>query len=155
MQKEVSLSKNMGTIRGTLFHEIVAQCSYPYQEKEILSYADSYGYTLKDHDIKQILALNLDALYASWMKEKHVFEQSYIIEEKNQVVHGFMDLVIYKEDEVIIVDFKTDAVDNEKKLIDLYAIQLQTYKKAMKKLTNVLINTYIYAFSLSKCIYLE
>lgn len=153
--KEVSLSKNMGTIRGTLFHEIVAQCSYPYQEKEILSYANSYGYTLKDHDIKQILALNLDALYASWMKEKHVFEQSYIIEEKNQVVHGFMDLVIYKEDEVIIVDFKTDAVDNEKKLIDLYAIQLQTYKKAMKKLTNVPINTYIYGFSLSKCIYLE
>lgn len=153
--KEVSLSKNMGTIRGTLFHEIVAQCSYPYQEKEILSYANSYGYTLKDHDIKQILALNEDSLYSSWMKEKHVFEQSYIIEEKNQVVHGFMDLVIYKEDEVIIVDFKTDAVDNEQKLIDLYTIQLQTYKKAMKKLTNLPINTYIYSFSLSKCIYLE
>ena len=153
--KEVSLSKNMGTIRGTLFHEIVAQCSYPYQEKDIITYANSYGYTLKDHDIKQILALNSDALYASWMKEKHVFEQSYIIEEKNQVVHGFMDLVIYKEDEVIIVDFKTDAVDNEQKLIDLYTIQLQTYKKAMKKLTNLPINTYIYSFSLSKCIYLE
>lgn len=153
--KEVSLSKNMGTIRGTLFHEIVAQCSYPYQEKDIIAYADSYGYTLKDHDIKQILALNSDALYASWMKEKHVFEQSYIIEEKNQIVHGFMDLVIYKEDEVIIVDFKTDAVDNEQKLIDLYTIQLQTYKKAMKKLTNLPINTYIYSFSLSKCIYLE
>ncbi|RHB02288.1 UvrD-helicase domain-containing protein [Holdemanella biformis] len=153
--KEVSLSKNMGTIRGTLFHEIVAQCSYPYQEKEILSYANSYGYTLKDHDIKQILALNSDALYASWMKEKHIFEQSYIIEEKNQVVHGFMDLVIYKEDEMIIVDFKSDAVDNEQKLIDLYTIQLQTYKKAMKKLTNLPINTYIYSFSLSKCIYLE
>lgn len=153
--KEVSLSKNIGTIRGTLFHEIVAQCAYPYQEKDIIAYADSYGYTLKNHDIKQILALNLDALYASWMKEKHVFEQSYIIEEKNQVVHGFMDLVIYKEDEVIIVDFKTDAADNEQKLIDLYTIQLQTYKKAMKKLTNLPINTYIYSFSLSKCIYLE
>lgn len=153
--KEVSLSKNMGTIRGTLFHEIVAQCSYPYQEKDIIAYADSYGYTLKDYDIKQILALNSDALYASWVKEKHVFEQSYIIEEKNQVVHGFMDLVIYKEDEVIIVDFKTDAVDNEQKLIDLYTIQLQTYKKAMKKLTNLPINTCIYSFSLSKCIYLE
>ena len=153
--KEVSLSKNMGTIRGTLFHEIVAQCSYPYQEKDIIAYADSYGYTLKDHDIKQILALNSDALYASWMKEKHVFEQSYIIEEKNQVVHGFMDLVIYKDNEIIIVDFKTDAVDNEQKLIDLYTIQLQTYKKAMKKLTNLPINTCIYSFSLSKCIYLE
>lgn len=153
--KEVSLSKNMGTIRGTLFHEIVAQCAYPYQEKDIIAYADSYGYTLKDHDIKQILALNSDALYASWMKEKHVFEQSYIIEEKNQVVHGFMDIVIYKDNEIIIVDFKTDAVDNEQKLIDLYTIQLQTYKKAMKKLTNLPINTCIYSFSLSKCIYLE
>lgn len=153
--KEVSLSKNMGTIRGTLFHEIVAQCSYPYQEKDIIAYANSYGYTLKDHDIKQILALNSDALYASWMKEKHVFEQSYIIEEKNQVVHGFMDLVIYKDNEIIIVDFKTDTVDNEQKLIDLYTIQLQTYKKAMKKLTNLPINTCIYSFSLSKCIYLE
>ena len=153
--KEVSLSKNMGTIRGTLFHEIVAQCSYPYQEKDIIAYANSYGYTLKDHDIKQILALNSDALYASWMKEKHVFEQSYIIEEKNQVVHGFMDLVIYKDNEIIIADFKTDAVDNEQKLIDLYTIQLQTYKKAMKKLTNLPINTCIYSFSLSKCIYLE
>ena len=153
--KEVSLSKNMGTIRGTLFHEIVAQCAYPYQEKDIITYANSYGYTLKDHDIKQILALNSDALYASWMKEKHVFEQSYIIEEKNQVVHGFMDLVIYKDNEIIIVDFKTDAVDNEQKLIDLYTIQLQTYKKAMKKLTNLPINTCIYSFSLSKCIYLE
>lgn len=153
--KEVSLSKNIGTIRGTLFHEIVAQCAYPYQEKDIIAYADSYGYTLKNHDIKQILALNLDALYASWMKEKHVFEQSYIIEEKNQVVHGFMDLVIYKDNEIIIVDFKTDAVDNEQKLIDLYTIQLQIYKKAMKKLTNLPINTCIYSFSLSKCIYLE
>ena len=153
--KEVSLSKNIGTIRGTLFHEIVAQCAYPYQEKDIITYATSYGYTLKDHDIKQILALNEDSLYSSWMSEKHVFEQSYIIEEKNQVVHGFMDLVIYKEDEVIIVDFKTDAVDNEQKLIDLYTIQLQTYKKAMKKLTNLPINTCIYSFSISKCIYLE
>ena len=152
--KEVSLSKNMGTLRGTLFHEIVAQCSYPYQQEEIISYANSYGYTLKEYDIKQILALNTVALYASWMKEKHVFEQSYIIEDKNQVVHGFMDLVVYKEDEVIIVDFKTDATDHENKLIDLYAAQLQTYKHSMKKITDLPVKTYIYAFPLFKCILL-
>ena len=153
--KEISLTKNIGTLRGTLFHEIVAQCSYPYQQEEIISYANSYGYTLKDYDIKQILALNSNALYASWMNEKHVFEQSYIIKEKNQVVHGFMDLVIYKEDEIIIIDFKTDATDNENKLIDMYAPQLQTYKHSMERITDLPIKTYIYAFSLSKCIYLE
>ncbi len=152
--KEISLTKNIGTLRGTLFHEIVAQCSYPYQQEEIISYANSYGYTLKDYDIKQILALNSNALYASWMNEKHVFEQSYIIKEKNQVVHGFMDLVIYKEDEIIIIDFKTDATDNENKLIDMYAPQLQTYKHSMERITDLPIKTYIYAFSLFKCILL-
>ena len=152
--KEISLTKNIGTLRGTLFHEIVAQCSYPYQQEEIISYANSYGYTLKDYDIKQILALNSNALYASWMNEKHVFEQSYIIKEKNQVVHGFMDLVIYKEDEIIIIDFKTDATDNENKLIDMYAPQLQTYKHSMERITDLPIKTYIYAFSLFECILL-
>ena len=152
--KEISLTKNIGTLRGTLFHEIVAQCSYPYQQEEIISYANSYGYTLKDYDIKQILALNSNALYASWMNEKHVFEQSYIIKEKNQVVHGFMDLVIYKEDEIIIIDFKTDATDNENKLIDMYTAQLQTYKHSMERITDLPIKTYIYAFSLFECILL-
>ena len=152
--KEISLTKNIGTLRGTLFHEIVAQCSYPYQQEEIISYANSYGYTLKDYDIKQILALNSNALYASWMNEKHVFEQSYIIKEKNQVVHGFMDLVIYKEDEIIIIDFKTDATVNENKLIDMYAPQLQTYKHSMERITDLPIKTYIYAFSLFECILL-
>ena len=153
--KEVTLSKNIGTLRGTLFHEIAAQCSYPYQEEEIISYANSYGYPLKDYDTKQILALNEDSMYQAWMNEKHVFEQSYIIEEKNQVVHGFIDFVVYKENEIIIVDFKTDTVNNEQELIELYTIQLQTYKQAMKKITDLPIKTYIYSFSLSKCIYLE
>ena len=88
------------------------------------------------------------------MNEKHVFEQSYIIKEKNQVVHGFMDLVIYKEDEIIIIDFKTDAADNENKFIDMYAPQLQTYKHSMERITDLPIKTYIYAFSLFECILL-
>ena len=63
--------------------------------------------------------------------------------------------LIYKEDEIIIIDFKTDATNNENKLIDMYAPQLQTYKHSMERITDLPIKTYIYAFSLSKCIYLE
>ena len=66
-----------------------------------------------------------------------------------------MDLVVYKENEVIIIDFKTDATtDNENKLIDMYAAQLQTYKHSMEKITDLPVKTYIYAFSLFKCILL-
>ena len=152
--KDISLTKNTGTMRGTLFHEIVAQCTYPYQKQECIQFAQNKGYFLNDFDWNQILNLNQDPLYKDWMMQNHVFEQSYIIEDNQQVIHGFMDLVVYKEDEIVIVDFKTDHVNSEQELIDLYALQLQTYKKAMKKMKKLPIQTYIYSFSLSKCIYL-
>ena len=43
-----------------------------------------------------------DTMIMVIMKEN----DKYIIKEKDQVGHGFMDLVIYKEDEIIIIDFK-------------------------------------------------
>ena len=153
--KEISLEKNIGTLRGTLFHEMVANCSFPYQKEEIVQYANRHAYPLKNYDIQQILNLNVNPTYQDWMKEKHIFEQSYIIQEGNEVIHGFMDLVVYKKDEIVIVDYKTDAVDAESDLIDLYHSQLEMYKKAMSKMTNLPIETYIYSFSLSKCIHLE
>ncbi len=72
--------------------------------------------------------------------------KAILLKKKNKVVHGFMDLVIYKEDEIIIIDFKTDTTDNENKLIDMYAARLQTYKHSMERITDSPIKTYIYAF---------
>lgn len=149
---KIQLGKNIGTLRGTLFHEIVANCIFPYKKEDCLAYAKKYGYELNDYDLEQILKLNNDPLYSYWMKEEHKFEQSYIVQEKNQVIHGFMDLVVYKENEIIIVDFKTDHVEKEEELIQKYKIQLDTYKNAMKKVKNCDIYTYIYSFCLNKCI---
>lgn len=105
-----------------------------------------------DGDLNQILALNTNSLYTYWMACEHQFEQSYIVEDHGQMIHGFMDLVVYKEDEIIIVDFKTDHVENEHELIQKYKVQLDTYKNAMKKVKKCDIYTYIYSFCLNKCI---
>lgn len=72
---------------------------------------------------------------------------------KNQVVHGFMDFVVYKENEIIIVDFKTDTVNSEQELVELYTIKLQTYKQAMKKITDLPIKTIYLLFFSIKVIY--
>ena len=149
---EVSFEKNIGTLRGTLFHEIVGNCSFPYKKEDCIAYAKLKGYTLNEADIYQLLHLNKDLVYQDWMHYPHHFEESYIIQDKEQLVHGFMDLVVYKEDEIVIVDFKTDHVENEQELIDRYKIQLDTYKNAMKKVKNASISTYIYSFCLNKTI---
>lgn len=77
--------------------------------------------------------------------------------EENILVQGIIDLYyITKDDKVVLVDYKTDYVENEKDLIDKYEIQLEIYRKALKESLNKKINeTYIYSIWLNKEIKIE
>lgn len=148
--KEFSLDGNKNTTRGTLFHEIMAQCSYPYQKEEIENFASKSNYSLTTKDLEQVQAINTNPIYAQWMKEKHEFECSYILQEKQEVIHGFMDLVIWEEDTIHILDFKTDGL-NQDELIKAYKSQLDTYAQAMHKINpDKQIQTWIYSFHLNQ-----
>lgn len=142
----ISFEKNMGTVRGTVFHEIAGGCSYPYKKEECIAFASKHGFTITERDFIKFEALNNNPDYAKWMASKHEFESSYIIAENGTITHGFMDLVAWLEDKIIILDFKTDALDNPQDFIDRYAVQLQTYKEAMSKMSDLPIETYIWSF---------
>ena len=61
-----------------------------------------------------------------------------------------MDLVVWEEDQLIIVDYKTDTATADE-LIEKYHKQLETYKKAMTILDpSKPIQTYIYSFHLGR-----
>lgn len=54
--------------------------------------------------------------------------------EENVLVQGIIDLYyIDKDGKIILVDYKTDYVKNEKELIDKYREQLILYKRAIEK----------------------
>lgn len=146
------LKDRMASLRGTLFHEIMGQCSFPYQEKEIARFAKERGYTLSSTDKKQLLAINRQPLYQAWMEGDHQFECSYLLKNENQIVHGFMDLVIFEKDTITILDFKTDAAQKEE-LIERYASQLKTYARSMRKIApDRTVKTWIYSFHLDEMI---
>ncbi len=141
------------TQRGTLFHEIVAQCSYPYKEEEIIQFAKQSDYEMRPIDISQILALNHSLPYQKCMETKHQFELSYIVQEGQEVLHGFMDLVAWFDDKIVILDFKTDTATSSQELINTYRIQLETYKESLNKIENSKpIETVIYSFHLNEYI---
>ena len=145
----MDLKKNTGAQRGTIFHEIMGQCAFPYQEKEVVATAKKKGYICNETDLHQLLALNDNPTYAQWMKMDHTFECSYILEDQKQVIHGFMDLVIWNNDSIVIVDYKTDTATKEE-LIDRYQSQLMTYAKAMHQMQpDKKIETWIYSFHLN------
>ena len=82
---------------------------------------------------------------------KEIYKEN--VEEK-VLVQGIIDLYyITKEDELILVDFKTDYVPNndEKILANKYNLQLKLYKKALESATGKQVNkTFIYSTYLEK-----
>lgn len=148
--KEFSLQGSTNTDRGTLFHEIMGQCAYPYQKEEIESFAKKSNYTFTSKDLEQLFAINKEPIYAQWMKEKHEFECSYILQEGQEVIHGFMDLVVWEGNTIHILDFKTDGL-NQEELTKVYKSQLDTYAQAMHKINpDKEIQTWIYSFHLNQ-----
>ena len=70
----------------------------------------------------------------------------------NSLIQGVIDLFYVTQDgKVILVDFKTDRLDDEAEFIKRYKIQLDIYKEAINSLTNYTVDkVYIYSFNLNK-----
>ena len=70
----------------------------------------------------------------------------------NSIIQGVIDLYYINENgNIILIDFKTDRIENEKEFIDKYKIQLDIYKDALETLTKYKVEKkYIYSFYLDK-----
>jgi ATP-dependent helicase/nuclease subunit A len=67
-----------------------------------------------------------------------------------------MDFVAITENEVILVDFKTDKVDQSEILIELYASQLQDYVKVLKQMyPDKEVKAYLYSLALKATIQVD
>ena len=139
--------------RGTLIHEIVGSIPYPYQQEEIESYLKKANQTLDQQGKNQIMQLNQEAHYQKWMNYPHEFECPYCTKEEEAYVHGFMDLVVFLENEIVIVDFKSDNAFDATSLVRKYRSQLETYRKAMEQIRpGMKITAWIYSFTLGEMI---
>ena len=73
-------------------------------------------------------------------------------------LQGVIDSFFYEDNEVILLDYKTDYVEqsNEEELINKYRIQIHYYKEALEKITKTKIKEcYLYSFYLEKEILVE
>ena len=59
------------------------------------------------------------------------------LKDEKIVVQGAVDLMFVEDDGIVIVDFKTDRVKEESKLIESYSEQLRIYADACSKITGL------------------
>lgn len=74
--------------------------------------------------------------------------------DEKVLIQGIADCVIEKNNELILIDYKTDNVSDEEELLDRYKKQIMFYKSAISKTLNKPVKTaLLYSFKLGKCCY--
>ena len=141
--------------KGTLIHLCMQKLEIDknYNEQEIAKLIQ----TMKQKDIitqKEAESINISKIYnftksEIWQRMKNskevqrekpfyinipikeIYKQEL---EGDILVQGVIDLYfIDEQDKLVLVDYKTDYVDDEKELIKKYKIQLQIYKNALEQ----------------------
>jgi len=112
-------------------------------------------------DTKEYNIINIDKVYNFFNSElyKRVLKASTIYKEKSFIlqedlkelsslfdvpenvedkilVQGTIDMCFIENDEVVLLDYKTDKISNKDEIIKRYKLQLHYYKKAIELLLN-------------------
>lgn len=151
--------------KGLLIHFILQNLDFNAlnTKPEIFNYIDKLVFegTISEQDKKYINVTRiynfLNSKIGKELKEaKQIYrEYEFVLENKNisnSLIQGVIDLFYVTQDgRVILVDFKTDRLEDEKEFIKRYKIQLDIYKEAINSLTNYKVDkVYIYSFNLNK-----
>ena len=163
--------------KGTAIHKIMQFIDFSEKtdvESEIERLIEWKYITEKEGriaDIEKINAFFQSNLYLRILKSAGVFREMKFLTEINAgevydvpdnlsdkkiIVQGAVDLLFVENGQIVIVDFKTDRLDDPAKFAELYAEQLNLYSVACSKKFNLPVKeNIIYSFNLSKEINLK
>ena len=165
--------KLSGTSYGTFIHSIIEHIDYTnLTEQGIKLVIQSQVNSLMMQDkvnekyvLKDILEM-LDNISSYLNNAKKVkCELEFVLKDnlediqgveltQDTLIQGVVDMyIVTKDNKYIIIDFKTDRVENSNELLDRYSLQLKVYRKAIEKAYKVSVDkTYIYSFALKELI---
>ena len=141
--------KEKGQQYGTYMHECIAQLPDKVWEKE-----DFASFSLSEHDIERLLTFSNSDIYQKCLTMHiHKEEPFFVISEEEQfAITGAFDMVAENDQEVILIDFKTDHADAET-IANRYQAQIAEYKKALHILYPAK-TIHAYAYSLYNSAYI-
>ncbi|MEG1409634.1 MAG: helicase-exonuclease AddAB subunit AddA [Terrisporobacter sp.] len=94
--------------------------------------------------------MNMNDIY---LNNEDIQNNRAIYEEESLMLRGIIDLYFEENNEILIVDYKTDYIDEENKqeVINRYRKQLDLYGEALEKLTGKKVkDKYLYLFNIDE-----
>ena len=171
-----------GAARGTAYHRVMECLEYgktdtsqnlKEQIEELVQnqkLSEIEAKCVRVSDIRGFVECDLgQRMKAAALKGRLFREQPFVIsrsaakideswdESERVLVQGIIDAYFLEDEEIVLVDYKTDYVrrGEEKKLIERYHTQLEDYGQALERMTRRRVKEkYIYSFALKKAILL-
>lgn len=108
---------------------------------------------------KEIVGKIIHKSHEVYKEKQFLMQENYNKLIKNSdnntrvIIQGIIDLVAVTDDGAYLIDYKTNRTNSEEKLIDEYRLQLEIYKLAFEKATNIPIKRkFLYSFYMGKLI---
>lgn len=149
--EEYNLEKITELIEKLKDKEIITEIEAQNIDKEkLLEYTNSQLWT----ELKQAKEIHKEHPFYINIKASRIYNQINKEDDEDILVQGVIDLFfIDKDDKLILVDYKTDYVQNENELVEEYKGQLDLYKEALEQSLNKKVDKMcIYSVYLNKLI---
>lgn len=149
--EEYNLEKITELIEELKDKEIITEIEVQNIDKEkLLEYTNSQLWT----ELKQAKEIHKEHPFYINIKASRIYNQINKEDDEDILVQGVIDLFfIDKDDKLILVDYKTEYVQNENELVEEYKGQLDLYKEALEQSLNKKVDKMcIYSVYLNKLI---
>jgi len=150
------------TDKGTLVHLLMSTLTFDhdnidnciqqlYQEK----LCDEEGVEILNSYKDKLQGFIESSYYQMISQASHIYKEkafSYYDQQRDQIVHGIFDLVFIYQDQIYVLDYKTDRVsrkNSNQALIEKHKVQLQYYQKVLKEMYKQDIKAVIYYLHIS------
>ncbi len=167
-----------GTAVGSAYHRVLELIDYKNiggkcdLDALIASKIDSGAINLSDYDLvnkekveKFLLTDTCKRMISADMEGNLYKEQPFVLgiaanrlndefpQEEQVLIQGIIDVYFVENNEIVLLDYKTDRVANEGELIERYSAQLDYYEEALNRITGLKVKEkLIYSFALNKTI---
>lgn len=166
MQEETEMT---GASRGTAYHKVMELLDFSktYTEEDLereLQRMQESG--LLTSQMRECILVSdiLSFLESSAGKRMHrasenkclYAEQPFVLGEETEhgettLVQGIIDVYFEEDEELVVLDYKTDKVWRAQELVERYKVQLEYYAKALERVTGKRVKEkIIYSFTLQK-----
>lgn len=149
------VQKYTQTSMTDMLDSLQAEGKFSDEERSLLSDRSLYGFFNSDLGQRLIASKRVERELPFSM----LFDGNRVYPDvengERLFLQGIIDTAFVEDDQWVLVDYKTDRVKSGDELIRRYKIQMDLYKEALERLTNMSVKaSYIYSFRLHEAVLL-